>query len=102
MPEIKEYTTEEVEQLLKDSNKVLIDVREDEEVAAGMIEAAKHIPLGDIPDSVEGLDKDKEYIMVCRSGARSMRAAEFLDEKGFKVSNMKGGMLDWNGEVIAK
>ena len=102
MADIKEYTTEEVEQLLDDGNKILIDVREDEEVAAGMIEGAMNIPLGTIPDSIDGLDKGKEYIMVCRSGARSMRAAQLMEEKGFKVSNMKGGMLDWNGEVIAE
>ena len=45
------------------------------------------------------LDKSKEYIMVCRSGARSSRATQFLESYGFKVINMAGGMLAWEGKV---
>ncbi|EOR23198.1 rhodanese-like protein [Niallia nealsonii AAU1] len=45
------------------------------------------------------LDKSKEYIMVCRSGARSGQASQFLEDHGFKVINMTGGMLAWEGET---
>jgi len=45
------------------------------------------------------LDKTIEYIMVCRSGARSGRATQFLKEYGFNVMNMTGGMLAWEGET---
>jgi rhodanese-related sulfurtransferase len=45
------------------------------------------------------LDKSKEYTMVCRSGGRSGRAAQFLEGQGFKVINMTGGMLDWDGKT---
>lgn len=103
MAHIKEVTTDEVEEMLhKESDVILIDVREDEEVAQGMIEGALHIPLNQIPEKAESLDKTKEYILVCRSGARSLNAALYMEEKGFHVSNMVGGMLDWNGEVIIK
>lgn len=97
---INELTPTEVEQIMKKDNIVVIDVREDEEVAQGIIENAKHIPLGDIPEAVSDLDKSKDYIMVCRSGARSMNAAKYMNEQGLKVTNMKGGMLEWEGEVI--
>ncbi|WP_425712568.1 rhodanese-like domain-containing protein [Fictibacillus sp. Mic-4] len=45
------------------------------------------------------MDKDKEHFMVCQSGNRSGMAAEFLQDKGYKVKNMVGGMLNWEDEV---
>lgn len=102
MAEIKEVTPKEVESRLeKEEDVEVIDVREDEEVAQGMIGNARHIPLGELPDELESLDKKKEYVMVCRSGGRSMKAAQLMDEQGFNVSNMAGGMLKWDGEVIS-
>ncbi|GAA0588203.1 rhodanese-like domain-containing protein [Virgibacillus siamensis] len=100
MDEINEITPEEVEELLGNERDVIIDVREDDEVAQGMIDGAKHIKLENIPHSLQELDEEKHYIMVCRSGRRSMMAAAFMDEHGYKVSSMAGGMLDWKGEVV--
>ena len=103
MDHIKEISTTEVEEMLqKEQDIVLIDVREDEEVANGIIEGATHIPLKQIPEAIDSLDQSKEYVLVCRSGGRSMNAALYMKEKGFDVSNMTGGMLDWQGEVIIK
>lgn len=45
------------------------------------------------------LEKSKEYIVVCRSGARSGRASQFLENQGYNVMNMTGGMLSWEGRV---
>ncbi|ASN04934.1 rhodanese-like domain-containing protein [Virgibacillus necropolis] len=101
MEHIQEFTSEELQSLLGKENSIeIIDVREDEEVAQGMIEDAKHIPLQEIPNSMENLSKDKHYVLVCRSGARSMRAATYLEEHGYKVANLAGGMLDWDGEIV--
>jgi rhodanese-related sulfurtransferase len=95
-----EISTQEVNEQLKQGKKLnLIDVREDEEYAAGHIPGAKHLPLGQLPTRVQELDKAAEYIMVCRSGARSGMASEWLAEQGYKVKNMVGGMLEWRGEV---
>ncbi|MFQ3544709.1 rhodanese-like domain-containing protein [Halobacillus rhizosphaerae] len=93
---------EQLEKLLENNAKInVIDVREDEEVAQGMIPTAKHIALGTIPESADSLDKEQEYVMVCRSGKRSMNASEYLKAQGFrKVHNLEGGMLDWNGELV--
>lgn len=100
---INEISTTEVEEMLqKEQNVVLIDVREDEEVANGIIEGALHIPLKQIPNATDSLDRSKEYILICRSGGRSMQAALYMKEQGFNVTNMTGGMLDWRGEVIMK
>jgi rhodanese-related sulfurtransferase len=96
---MRELTTKEVEELLKNDQPNIIDVREDDEVAAGKIPTAKHIPLGSIESRMNELDKSKEYIMVCRSGGRSGRAAQLLESQGFNVINMSVGMLAWEGEV---
>lgn len=77
----------------------LIDVRESEEVAAGMIPGSEHIPLGLIESKHQDLDKSKEYIMICRSGNRSGQACQYLEQQGYNVTNMSGGMLEWEGEV---
>src|SRR5699024_7506939 len=96
-----EIQPNKVEELLKNNEDVaVLDVREDEEVAMGMIEDAIHIPLANIPYNMDKLSKDKHYITVCRSGSRSNMAAAYLWEHGFKVANMAGGMLEWDGEII--
>ncbi|SFJ38906.1 Rhodanese-related sulfurtransferase [Halobacillus dabanensis] len=102
MSQIKEITPQQVEEKIKQNEDItVIDVREDEEVAQGMVPNAKHIRLADIPQKVEELPKEQEYVMVCRSGRRSMNAAEFMQGKGFsKVQNMEGGMLKWDGELV--
>lgn len=75
----------------------IIDVREDEEVAEGMIPGAKHIPLGELPFKHNEIEKTDEIIFVCRSGHRSGKACEYLQLLGFNgVKNMSGGMLEWN------
>ncbi|MCC3372949.1 rhodanese-like domain-containing protein [Cohnella sp. REN36] len=75
----------------------LIDVREDEEVAEGMIPGAVHIRLGTIPQRLDEIPREGEVVFICRSGARSGRACEYLAELGFeRPVNMLGGMLAWN------
>ena len=78
----------------------LIDVREDFEVANGMIPGATHIQLNDVPSRLDDLSKEKEYYIICRSGVRSLRVCEFLQESGFRVMNVSGGMNSWFGEKI--
>ncbi|MGP4076800.1 rhodanese-like domain-containing protein [Halobacillus sp. K22] len=95
---MKTITAQELEaKLNKNESLNLIDVREDEEVAAGKIPGAAHIPLGSLEARTDELDQSKSYVMICRSGGRSGRAAQFLEQNGFDVTNMDGGMLDWNG-----
>jgi rhodanese-related sulfurtransferase len=97
---MKQISTVEVEKLLKDKAPInLVDVREVEEVQSGKIPNAIHIPLGLLEFKMNELDKSKEYIMVCRSGARSSRATQFLEGQGYKVINMTGGMLDWQAPI---
>ncbi|WP_338657105.1 rhodanese-like domain-containing protein (plasmid) [Sporosarcina psychrophila] len=95
---MKQIYPNEVEALLKEKSPInIIDVREADEVQAGKIPNAIHIPLGLVEFKMQDLDKSKEYIMVCRSGGRSSKAATLLEDHGYKVVNMTGGMLEWNG-----
>ncbi|AEV19660.1 Rhodanese domain protein [Geobacillus thermoleovorans CCB_US3_UF5] len=97
---MKTITPKEVEERLRAGESLhIIDVREPEEVAAGKIPGAVNIPLGLIEFRMHELDKNEEYILVCRSGGRSGRAAEFLDSRGYRVVNMTGGMLAWEGPI---
>lgn len=103
MEEIKTITTDELEKKLEAGEKLaLVDVREDEEVQHGMIEGAKHIRMGEIPENLDYFDKDTEYIFICRSGNRSNNVCHYMQEQGYKVRNMVGGMMNWKGEVIVK
>ncbi|MBM7572305.1 rhodanese-like domain-containing protein [Aquibacillus albus] len=95
---MKEISAKELEEIVgKGKSLNIVDVREDEEVATGMIPNTLHIPLGEIESRESELDKNKDYIFVCRSGRRSAMACEFLEAKGYNVTNMTGGMLDWAG-----
>ncbi|MDI2589428.1 rhodanese-like domain-containing protein [Psychrobacillus sp. NEAU-3TGS] len=96
---MKEMTAKEVETLMNEGKLLnIIDVREVDEVADGKIPGAINIPLGLVEFRMHELDKSNEYIMVCRSGGRSGRATEFLEEQGYNVINMQGGMLSWEGK----
>ncbi|MGN9864531.1 rhodanese-like domain-containing protein [Bacillus swezeyi] len=68
----------------------------------GKIPGAIHIPLGEILTRFNGLYKQKEYMMICRSGNRSSLASEWFIDKGFKVRNMAGGMMKWNSDINQK
>ena len=97
---MKEITPVEVQELLESGEQLnLVDVREDDEVAEGIIPGAIHIPLGEVAERVGELDKSKPYIIICRSGGRSGRATEFLEDAGYDVANMTGGMLEWDGKT---
>ncbi|OLO28514.1 rhodanese [Alkalihalophilus pseudofirmus] len=93
---MREIASEKVASL---SNPNIIDVREVDEVAAGKIPGSLNIPLGLLEFRMHELDKAKEYIIVCRSGARSAMATNFLESHGYNVINMIGGMIEWKGNV---
>lgn len=100
MEEIKGITTEQLETKINNGEKLeLVDVREEEEVAEGIIPGAKHIRMNDIPENLDYFSKDKEYIFICRSGRRSENVCYYLQDQGYKVVNMLGGMLEWNGKT---
>ncbi len=83
---------------------LLLDVREDDEFAAGRSADARQIALASLPDHLASLDVNRPIVCVCRSGGRSARATEFLIEHGFSAVNLEGGMTAWHDaglEMIA-
>jgi rhodanese-related sulfurtransferase len=73
----------------------LIDVRQPDEYAEVHIPDAVLVPLGEVPDRLDAFSTTETNYLVCRSGARSMRAAEFLADRGYDVVNVAGGTLAW-------
>lgn len=94
---MRQMTPTEVQNGLGSNEFEVVDVREVSEVAQGKIPGAIHIPLGLLEFRMNELDKNKTYVMVCRSGGRSSRASQFLDYYGYNVINMQGGMMAWTG-----
>jgi len=89
--------TQTVEQIRNRDDVVVIDVREDWEYAEGHIPGATLVPLGEIPNRLDEIPKDKTVVAVCRSGNRSGQATDFLRNQGFdNVHNMQGGMNAWD------
>lgn len=98
---MKEMTAAQLKQIMQTGERVhIIDVREDEEVAFGMIPSAIHIKMGDIPERMSELDKQKTYVIICRSGVRSEHVCRYLEAHGYDVCNVIDGMLGWNGELV--
>ena len=95
--QIATITPEEVKRRIEQGERLnVIDVREDEEVAAGTIPGALHIPLGQLPERYGEIPRTGEIIVICRSGNRSGRACEYLQAIGLTgLKNMVGGMLAW-------
>ncbi|WP_224483514.1 rhodanese-like domain-containing protein [Robertkochia aurantiaca] len=89
--------------LEEDNNAVVLDVRTDEEFEEGYIPGALQIDIykgQGFLDEVEKLDKSKNYYVYCRSGNRSGQACKLMKQMGFENAyNLKGGMMEWEGEV---
>lgn len=97
---MKQITTDELKAKLEAKESLnLIDVREEDEVAEGHIPGIINIPLSLLEFRMHELDKSKPYIIICRSGGRSVQATAILESYGFDITNMVGGMLEWTGEV---
>jgi len=79
---------------------ILLDVREPFEFEVARIEGANLIPLGELPQRTHELDREAEIFVLCHSGMRSERAAEYLRAAGFaRVANVAGGIDAWSEEV---
>lgn len=88
------------EQGIDPAKAILLDVREDDEWAAGHAPDAVHIPMGELSSRLEELD-DKDVYVVCRSGGRSARVTQFLNQNGWDATNVDGGMSVWAHEQRA-
>lgn len=86
---------------IDDDNVVILDVRTPAETAQGMIEGAIELNVNapDFAQRVSELDKDKTYLVYCRSGRRSVTACNVMHNQGFdSLYNLVGGYLAWTRE----
>ena len=100
----KDITQEEwKEMMVNDVDAIILDVRSEEEIEQGFIPGMTNYDIREgqgFIDHIDHLDKNKNYYVYCRSGARSGQACEIMDQKGFKNAyNLIGGFMEWDGEV---
>ncbi|MBL4686444.1 MAG: NifU family protein [Nannocystaceae bacterium] len=104
-PEIAEMTVAELKERVADGAQVLLlDVRTEAEVSSGVLSHAVHIPVEEITARCDELDPEGVWIVYCRSGKRSVTAAQRMATKGFRsVVSLAGGIEAWRaagGETV--
>ena len=96
---IKEILVTQLKRSLIKKELILIDIREQEEHDICNIEPSVHIPMNKIPSHVDKLGKDTKYAIICHSGVRSHKVCFYLQNLGFKVRNVSGGIHQWAIEI---
>lgn len=99
-PEIPEIDVQEARRRLE-AGAVLVDVREQDEHAEVRTDEARLVPMSVFVERYEDeVPKDREVLVVCRSGGRSARVTGFLRQQGFDAVNVAGGMVAWEEEGL--
>jgi rhodanese-related sulfurtransferase len=91
---IQEITVDELASLLDDGAR-LVDVREPDEWRIARVPGAVLVPLATVPDRLDEFPEGETTFVICRSGARSMRACEYAAARGRGAVNVAGGTLAW-------
>ena len=78
----------------------VVDIRDARDYAKGHIPGAINIPFSEFSERAKELKTEMKIVLVCYSGGTSKSAAQFLVSKNYsKVSSVKGGMMDWSGQL---
>ncbi len=96
-----EVSIEQLKQARQDGAMV-VDVRNDDEYAAGHVSGAASLPLPEVEARMQELPKDRTIYFICQGGGRSGKAADLLSEAGFDARSVSGGTSAWveaGGEV---
>jgi molybdopterin/thiamine biosynthesis adenylyltransferase/rhodanese-related sulfurtransferase len=91
--------TEVIERLKKGEQLGLIDVRDPIELQVSRLPGAMVIPTGQVHLHFDELDRDKEWVVFCRSGQRSARVVKAMQDAGLKAVNLKGGINAWADQI---
>ena len=97
----KYVTPEDAAAALSEGKLMLVDVRNAEERTEGYVAGSLHIPLDELPGRLGALPSGQPVAFVCRSGARSSRAARAAAKQGTQALNLRGGMLAWQKAGLA-
>jgi hydroxyacylglutathione hydrolase/adenylyltransferase/sulfurtransferase len=79
----------------------LIDVREGYEWDAGHIPGSRHVPLGEVAQQAETLDREAPVVFICRVGGRSAMAANAFRRAGYEAYSLAGGVLEWQARGLS-
>jgi rhodanese-related sulfurtransferase len=90
----REVSRDEAQKLIDDGAQ-LIDVRTDHEWEAGRIAGATHIPLPELAERTDEIDKDRPVVLYCRGGTRSTMAADALADAGYDAAKLSEGVVGW-------
>ena len=85
----------ELKKMLKNNEVVLLDVREPYEIEICNIKGSLFIPMNEIPQNIEQLEKEKRYAVMCHSGVRSLYVSSYLNSLGYSTLNVTGGIERW-------
>jgi rhodanese-related sulfurtransferase len=98
---VAQLSAAEVSERLKQGDQImLLDVREPTELKLAALAGTTDIPMNAIPMRAEELPKDKDIVVMCHHGMRSMQVAIYLERLGFdKLYNLRGGIDAWSREV---
>ena len=99
---IKQFYPEDVESLSKDKNVQLVDVRTKEEYSLGHIENSINIPLDELREKIDQLDKEKVISLICQSAIRSYLASRILVQKGYTCQHLAGGYNIYSAYLASK
>jgi rhodanese-related sulfurtransferase len=91
---ITEITVDELDERLSAGAR-LIDVRQQYEFDEARVSGAVLVPLATVPDNVDAFRNDGPVYIICKTGARSAKACEFLAAHGVEAVNVAGGTLAW-------
>ncbi|PZU40474.1 MAG: sulfurtransferase [Microbacterium sp.] len=83
-----------VQQLREREGVPLVDVREEDEFAAGRVPGAVNLPMSRIGDLLDQLP-DEPFDVICQAGGRSARVVQALEARGYDVTNVEGGTGEW-------
>ena len=88
---LKQWHLEEVDLLPRDGSVTLLDVRTVREYGNGHIEGFKNIPVDELRERLDEIEKDKPVYVICQSGLRSYIGTRILEGNGYKAYNFAGG-----------
>lgn len=96
---IREVSREEAKKMVEDGAQ-LVDVRADHEWEMGRIEGATHLPLADLAERTDEIDKERTVVLYCRGGNRSTMATEALTAEGYDAVKLSEGIVGWAEEGL--
>lgn len=100
---MESITTDELKEKILDHSPInIIDVREDEETATGIIPGAKTIPMNQIPEHLDEFNEQETYYFICAGGVRSAHVVHYLTQQNENIHavNVEGGMKAFGDEGL--